>query len=90
MNVLGAYPILTLADVLTGDELAQQPFAADTVLNGPVMREPLGECFARMGSEERRAFIKRAVVFAAAGDAPLEYTLAALLAWSYAPVPRLS
>lgn len=82
------YPILTLADVLTADELTRQPFAADTVLNGWSRINPLGEWFARMGREEQRTYVKNAVEFTLHGDMPLPYALAVLVRWASAPVPR--
>lgn len=84
----GTYPTLTLADVLTADELTRQPFAADTVLNGPVMCDPLGEWFAQMAREEQRAFVKNAIEFALHGRAALPAALAVLVRCAAAPVPR--
>lgn len=82
------YPLLTLADVLTADELTRQSFAADTILNGWAMSDPIGEWFARMGREEQRVYVKNASEFALHGGMPLPYALAVLVRWASAPVPR--
>lgn len=84
VNGVSAYPLLTLADVLTTDELTRQPFAADTVLNDWIM----GEWFARMSREEQRIYVKNAIEFALHGRATLPYALAVLARWASAPVPR--
>lgn len=84
MSDLVVYPLLTLADVLTADELTRQPFAADTILNGWIM----GEWFARMSREERRAYVKNAIEFALHGRAALPDALAVLVRCAAAPVPR--
>lgn len=84
MHDLGTRPLLTLADVLTADELTRQPFAADTVLNDWIM----GEWFARMGRKEQRVYVKNAIEFALHGRAALPYALAALVRCAAAPVPR--
>lgn len=86
--MIAAYPILTLADILTADELTRQPFAADTALNGWAMSDPLGWWFARMGREEQRVYVKNAIEFALHGRAALPGALAVLVRCAAAPVPH--
>lgn len=86
-----SYLTVTLREVLTEGELAAQPFAADTILNDWYeMPQPLGKCFARMGREEQRMYVKRAINLARLGGYALVPTLATLLAQAYAPPPRLT
>lgn len=84
VNDFGARPLLTLAEVLTADELTRQPFAADTVLNDWNM----GEWFARMGREEQRVYVKNAIEFALHSRAALPDALVVLVRCAAAPVPR--
>lgn len=86
-----SYCILTLGDILTAEELAGQPFAADTVLNDPAfMHYMLGAKFAQMGDEERRKYVLYAVGFAKIYGAPLRYAMLDALMYDSAPVPPRS
>lgn len=86
-----SYPILTLGDVLTAEELAAQQFSATEVLNDPVfMHYMLGAKFAQMADEERRRYVLYAVEAAKLYGMPLRYAVLDALMYDSAPVPPRS
>ena len=88
------YPVLTLRDVLTAEELAGNPYAGDIILNHRLrMLPPLGRWFAQMPRKQQRAYVLAAIDYttnAALGALGLPSVLATLLEQAYASPPRLT
>lgn len=84
--------ILTLGDVLTAQELAAQPYPADTVLNDPQQFMPwwLGARFMQMGDDERHRYVLAAVGNATLYGMSLPYAMLYVLMYDSAPAPPCS
>lgn len=80
---------IALRDILTADEIADQRFSADTVLNeSPWMPGPHGRLFAQMPIDEQRTYVTAAVGYATRNWTGLCHALAVQLEYAEGLYPN--